>query len=126
MNPLTLLANAYLRWRHSHGFGVHSPFAYNLVTMAVRPGKYGYYGYELIDRVILTPGKRYDRDVRRDARLLLRLLVALGSRRLLIAAADPEPFRAAAEVPESDAWRWTGYPPAPTHPSVPHKRGIAP
>ncbi len=57
MNPLTLLANAYLRWRHSHGFGVHSPFAYNLVTMAVRPGKYGYYGYELIDRVILTPGK---------------------------------------------------------------------
>ncbi len=97
MNPLTLLANAYLRWRHSHGFGVHSPFAYNLVTMAVRPGKYGYYGYELIDRVILTPGKRYDRDVRRDARLLLRLLVALGSRRLLIAAADPEPFRAAAE-----------------------------
>lgn len=25
--------------------------------MAVRPGKYGYYGYELIDRVILTPGK---------------------------------------------------------------------
>ena len=75
---------AYVRWRHSRGFGVHSPFAYTLVKMAVSPGQYGYYGYSLIDNVILRPGFKGYPHAREDARLLLRLLVQLKSRRLLV------------------------------------------
>ncbi len=75
---------AYVRWRHYRGFGVHSPFAYTLVTMAVNPGDYGYYGYSRIDNVILRPGFKGYPHARNDARLLLRLLVQLGSRRLLV------------------------------------------
>lgn len=84
MNILSSPFKAYVRWRHSRGFGVHSPFAYDLVKMAINPGDYGFYGYSLIDRVILSQGfKGYPR-ARKDARLLLRLLVQLRSRRLLL------------------------------------------
>lgn len=79
---------AYLRWRHRRGFGVHSPFAYNLVTMAINPGQYGYYGYEAIDRILLSSRERGGR-LRGDARLVLRLLIHLGSRRLLLSATAP-------------------------------------
>ncbi|MDE6272422.1 MAG: hypothetical protein K2M31_05385 [Muribaculaceae bacterium] len=34
----------YRRWRHTRGFGIHSPFAYRLVTEAIRPARgYAYY-----------------------------------------------------------------------------------
>lgn len=79
---------AYLRWRHRKGFGVHSPFAYNLVTTAINPGVYGYYGYDAIDRLLLSSRERGGA-LRADARLLLRLLIHLGCRRLLLAAAAP-------------------------------------
>ncbi len=84
MSFLTSPFKSYVRWRHSLGFGVHSPFAYTLVQMAVNPGIYGYYGYSDIDRVILAPGFKGDSHSRADARLLLRLLVNLRSRRLLL------------------------------------------
>ena len=45
MNPFREIWEGYLRWRHSHGFGVHSPYAYHIVTGVIRPGDYGYYGY---------------------------------------------------------------------------------
>lgn len=76
----------YLRLRHSRGYGVHSPFAYSLVTEAVHPGgKYAWYGYGDIERASLAPGVRVTAHERGDARLLLRLLSQLGSRRLLTA-----------------------------------------
>lgn len=38
------LFSLYKRWRHTRGFGVHSPFAYRLVTEVVRPPRgYAYY-----------------------------------------------------------------------------------
>lgn len=40
------LWKSYLRWRHSHGFGVHSPYAFSFVENVVRPGCYGFYSYE--------------------------------------------------------------------------------
>lgn len=93
---LTPIFNAYVRWRHSRGFGVHSPFAYNLVKMAVSPGAdYAYYGYTAIDRVILAPGFRGYPHSRSDARLLLRFLVQLGSRRLILPEGLPAMLAAA-------------------------------
>lgn len=80
------MIEAYKRWRHSRGFGVHSPFAYDLVRMAIRPGKgYGYYGYNLIEREALRPSAaHYTRRDRRDARLLLGILAQLCIRRLIL------------------------------------------
>lgn len=97
MNPLAFIGNSYLRWRHSLGFGVHSPFAYNLVKTAVSPGDYGYYGYDLIDDVLLSPDTEQSRHIKKDARLLLRLLVALGSNRLFLSHSSAAAFHAAAE-----------------------------
>lgn len=43
--PLLLkLHLAFSRWRHGHGFGIHSPFAYRFVTEVLRQ-EYGYYAY---------------------------------------------------------------------------------
>lgn len=84
MNPLTGISERYKRWRHSRGFGVHSPFAYELVKSVVSPGDYAYYGYHDIDRALLTPGADVGNNLRHDSRLLLRLLVFLRSKRLLI------------------------------------------
>lgn len=113
MNPLTEIGNAYLRWRHSRGYGVHSPFAYNLVTMVVSPGKYGYYGYAAIDRCILTPGVASYPHLRRDARMLLRLLVNLRSPSLLICSPCREVFAAAAKAAGIPSRSWAPGDPLP-------------
>lgn len=45
--PFTLnIAKSYKRWRHGHGFGIHSPFGYRFITEVLRlPEEYGYYAY---------------------------------------------------------------------------------
>lgn len=97
MNPASSLWQSYLRWRHSHGFGVHSPFAYELVTSVVRPGKYGYYGYRDID-ISLDAAGNFTARRRNDARLLLRLLVVMRSRRLIHSSTLSPETRAAAKA----------------------------
>ena len=84
MNVFSSISETYKRWRHSRGFGVHSPFAYDLVKSVVSPGNYAYYGYWDIDKAILSPKANDYPALRKDARLLLRLLVWLNSTRLLI------------------------------------------
>lgn len=84
MNPIRSIAEAYKRWRHSYGFGVHSPFAYELIKSSITPGKYAYYGYWDIDKAILHPGAKVYPSLRKDARLLLRLLINLRSSSLLL------------------------------------------
>lgn len=86
---------AYLRLRHSHGYGIHSPFAYRLVTMAIHPGRYGYYGYAEIERTPEREGHPGRRD-RRVARLLLRFLVASAAKRLVTSDPRRELWRSVA------------------------------
>lgn len=89
MNPLRSIASAYVRLRHQHGFGVHSPFAYNLVCNALTPTRrYSYYGYRDIEDAALAPGARISRRQLEDARRLLRLAVSLGSKRLICTDAN--------------------------------------
>ncbi|MDE5876204.1 MAG: hypothetical protein K2H47_01660 [Muribaculaceae bacterium] len=68
------------RWRHSRGFGVHSPYAYHLVCEIVRPDpRYGYYGYRDIERAILEARMSSSEESRciRRACLLLRCVANL-------------------------------------------------
>lgn len=68
------IAEAYRRWRHTRGYGVHSPYAYSLLTEAVTM-PYAYYGYSRIDR-LLRPSARQSLTARRS-RLALRLAAFL-------------------------------------------------
>lgn len=47
----TAFALGYKRWRHGRGFGIHSPFAYDLIVNTLRQ-KLPYYKYKLIDRIV--------------------------------------------------------------------------
>lgn len=97
MGFLKSLGQPYLRWRHSKGFGVHSPFAYNLVMNVVSPGKYGYYGYDEIEAVFPDRMTARERRIRLDARLVLRILVNLGLKRMIIVGESHPSFKKAAE-----------------------------
>lgn len=65
------MSDIYKRWRHTRGFGVHSPYAFGLITEVVRQTRgYAYYGYESLTRDF---GGSVPRAIIRKARLLLRL-----------------------------------------------------
>lgn len=67
-------STAFQRWRHTRGYGVHSPFGYQLVTRVIRPGHVAYYGYADIDHALSGP---HIGRLRREARMLLRLAAML-------------------------------------------------
>lgn len=72
------IATAYKRWRHTRGYGVHSPFAYSVVRRVIRPGRYSYYGYHDIEVTIGSHLLRRDMShVHSDTRMLLRLAAML-------------------------------------------------
>lgn len=68
------VSSGFQRWRHSHGYGVHSPFGYQLVTRVIHPGHVAYYGYADIDNALSGP---HIGRLRREARMLLRLAAML-------------------------------------------------
>lgn len=75
MNPFV----EYLRWRHSKGYGVHSPYAYRFVTDVLRPGDYGYYAYHVAERLL----KRNRRAMLELVKFTIRLAVFLGTKRII-------------------------------------------
>ncbi len=64
------------RWRNSHGFGVHSPFGYQLVERVIKCRKgYAYYAYTDIDRCCRR--EHYPKSITAEAKMLLRLVCFL-------------------------------------------------
>ena len=72
----------YLRWRHSKGFGVHSPYAYRFVIDVLRPGPYIFYSYEEIDR-LLKGNEFSNHTLIRLIRFAIRLVVFLKAERIV-------------------------------------------
>lgn len=75
------MMEAYKRLRHTYGFGVHSPYAFDMVRMVIRPGRYGFYGYTDIE---LALGDSFSHSIRSEARMLLRLASFLNCRSAFI------------------------------------------
>lgn len=76
------IAEAYKRWRHTRGYGVHSPFAYRMVKMVICPGMgYGWYGDAAID-VAADTSEDFRR--RKQARMLLRLACFMRTERVYL------------------------------------------
>lgn len=75
----------YICWRHSKGFGVHSPYAYKFVTDVLKPGRYGYYAYlELGKR--LEGKEHHDYKLQNLVKFTIRLAVFLGAKKILWSA----------------------------------------
>lgn len=70
MSLLLKLQLAFSRWRHGHGFGIHSPFAYRFVTEVLRQD-YGYYAY------LRLPGSEHFRTIFRVVLALRPAAIAL-------------------------------------------------
>lgn len=69
------LGEAYKRWRHTRGYGVHSPYAYMIVKEILKTPKGAqYYGEGEIEQTIV---KSSDRRWRKTAKFLLRLAARL-------------------------------------------------
>ncbi|MCH5235942.1 MAG: hypothetical protein J1E16_11675 [Muribaculaceae bacterium] len=72
----------YLRWRHSKGYGVHSPYAYRFITEVLRPGNYGYYAYDHLT-TLNRNFKEHRSSFFREARFLIRLAIFLHTKRII-------------------------------------------
>lgn len=91
------------RWRHSRGFGVHSPLAYRLVREVVRPdSRYGYYGYHAISRA-LRGVVDHEGELEGRARLLLRVCATLRPGSVSLPPHAPRCLRAAVAAAEPRA-----------------------
>ena len=63
------IINRFRRWRHSRGFGIHSPFAFRFVCEVLNPPrKYGFYAYDQLDAL------RHQLRVRTISKQRLRML----------------------------------------------------
>ena len=72
------------RWRHTRGYGVHSPLAYSIVKECVRPDKkYGFYSDAYLDFEY-----HEDRNGLRLSKLALRLINLLRPKRVWIPGGD--------------------------------------
>lgn len=76
------LWKAYLRWRHSKGFGVHSPYAYEFVSAVVRHGPYRFYSFDETERH-LSREELDDHKFIRSVRFMIRLLNFLAAKRIV-------------------------------------------
>ncbi|MCH5229639.1 MAG: hypothetical protein J1F12_06570 [Muribaculaceae bacterium] len=76
------LIDIFIRWRHSKGFGVHSPYAFRFVNDVVRPGVYKYYSYDELDS-LLEGSERKNYRFQELIKFTLRLAVFLKTQRIV-------------------------------------------
>lgn len=93
MNPFALLRKAFQRYRHSRGFGVHSPYAFQFVNDVVKPGDYGYYAYDALDDFPALPPR-----ATRDIRWFVRLSVFLKTKRIIVFQAEFPEIKITSEI----------------------------
>lgn len=95
----------FIRWRHTRGYGVHSPLAYGIVRECIRPDSlYAYYADTEIDAIFCD-----DRRKRRKARMLLRLANQLKTSSLSTIGLDHDIGKAvmkACDIDIKDAATW--------------------
>ena len=95
MSPFSIID----RWRHTRGYGVHSPLAYRIVKECIRPdAAYGYYSDDIIDHELHDHPR-----ARRQARLLVRLAAQLPSDSILAIGTDPLLAEVAGLLPDTRA-----------------------
>lgn len=69
-----MFSKSYKRWRHTRGYGVHSPFAFFLINEVINSRRgYSYYGEEELDNRLKDRGRKQ----RRFGRLIMRLAARL-------------------------------------------------
>ena len=81
MSWISAITDSYRRFRHSKGFGVHSPFAYALITEALYPSR-GYMYYLESDPRLESAAPA---DSRRTRALYAKGALILGGRTMTIA-----------------------------------------
>lgn len=82
------LWQTYLRWRHSRGYGVHSPYGFRFINEVMRPGDYAYYSYHELETLLLE-NQCCSSTNRRNGEFLIRLIRFLDTRRLVVRCSDP-------------------------------------
>ena len=103
------------RWRTSRGYGVHSPFAFNLITKVLREFEANYYAYAEIDS-LCPQGRRTGLTVNfsgfnyaiPDARLLFRILCRFNPAQVIEVGNGHEVTNTILEraVPSTKRLRW--------------------
>lgn len=84
MNSALCIKNYIRRWRHTRGYGVHSPLAFQIVKECIRPDtRYGFYCDPYLDFEYHD-----DRQGLRRARLIIRLLHILRPTQVWMTGAD--------------------------------------
>ncbi len=86
------LRERFSRIRTGRGFGVHSPFAFWLLTDVIR-GRYAYYGYEEIEEALER--RPEEGALRSHCRLILRLAGRMGPEVAVLPDGCPEAVKAA-------------------------------
>lgn len=83
------LAQRYLRWRRSRGYGIHSPLAYRIVTQVLRPDKdTGYYGEKKLCEIARR--EALSRRLLQRASLILRFCAFLQPEYVWVTSKLPE------------------------------------
>lgn len=82
------IAKRFRRWRHSRGFGIHSPFAFRFVCEVLNPSRaYGFYAYEELEA--MRRRLRVRSISRRRLRMLFRVVLELRPATVCIVANEP-------------------------------------
>lgn len=78
-----MLRSYIKRWRNKRGFGVHSPFAFHLITEIIRE-KYPFYNFDIIDEAVKSYCEEENRHITTNKfHILFRLINHLHSNRVL-------------------------------------------